>query len=93
MWFKGLTACLILKVTSDLWPEGLEGQLSWAGTRRGLGVQAVVGAMSPGPKEDVCCSHPHPRALRPLVSSSHPPLPEGQEGKCTHIAHRSLWPS
>lgn len=42
VWFEGLTAYLVLRVTSDLWPEGLEGQLSWAGARRGVGFQAVV---------------------------------------------------
>lgn len=46
--------------------------------------------MSPAPKGDVCFSHPHPRAPGPLVSSPHPTLPEGQEGMCTYIAHRSL---
>lgn len=42
VWFKSWNAILVLKVTSDLWPEGLAGQLSWASITRGLSFQAVV---------------------------------------------------
>lgn len=41
VWFKGQTAFSVLEVTSDLWPEGLVGQLSRAGTTRGLDFRAV----------------------------------------------------
>lgn len=42
VWSRIRLSYSVLKVTSDIWPEGLEGQLSWAGTRRDLGLQAVV---------------------------------------------------
>lgn len=69
MWFKGWTAFSVLKVTSDLWPEGLAGQLFWAGTTRGsgFGFRLWFELRVLEPEGETGSSHPYPRALSPFL--------------------------
>lgn len=81
VWFKGWTAFWVLRVTSDLWPEGLAGQLSWTGTMRGSGFSSRLWfeLRALDPEGETCSSCPYPRALGPFSSSPYPSAlsPEG----------------